>query len=90
MINKQTINSIKNTLVEVYHPLKIYLFGSYAWGKPTEDSDLDLLIVVQSSSKPLYERPVKGYLAFRAIPTVTFRRYSESFRRLYHIGFSAI
>ena len=24
------------------HPEKVILFGSYAWGRPTEDSDIDL------------------------------------------------
>ena len=65
MIKKQVINSIKDTLVAVYHPLKIYLFGSYAWGSPTKDSDLDLLIVVSRSRKQSYERPIKGYHALR-------------------------
>lgn len=65
MIKKQVINSIKNTLVDVYDPLQIYLFGSYAWGTPTNDSDLDLLIVVSRSKKQSYERAVKGYHALR-------------------------
>ena len=65
MIEKKTINTIKKTLVEVYRPLKIYLFGSYAWGNPTEESDLDLLIVVSRSTKQSYERAVKGYRALR-------------------------
>ena len=65
MIKKQTINIIKDTLVAVYNPLKIYLFGSHAWGTPTEDSDLDLLIIVSKSTKKSYERAVKGYHALR-------------------------
>ena len=27
---------------------KIYLFGSYAYGKPTEDSDIDLCVVINN------------------------------------------
>jgi predicted nucleotidyltransferase len=27
------------------HPEKVILFGSYAWGQPTEDSDIDLYVV---------------------------------------------
>ncbi len=49
--------------MDVYHPLEIYLFGSYAWGHPTEDSDLDLLVVVETSNQKRYERPVDGLLA---------------------------
>ncbi len=40
------MEDVKNRLVRAYNPLTIYLFGSYAWGTPTEDSDLDLVIVV--------------------------------------------
>jgi uncharacterized protein len=71
MIKKKDINFVKDTLVEVYHPLKIYLFGSYAWGTPTKDSDLDLIVIISKSKKQVYERPVKGYHALRdlTIPT---------------------
>jgi predicted nucleotidyltransferase len=63
MIEKKTINEVVQRLVDVYHPLEIYLFGSYAWGHPTEDSDLDLLVVVETSNQKRYERPVDGLLA---------------------------
>ena len=63
MIEKQIINEVVRRLIEVYHPLEIYLFGSYAWGKPTEDSDLDLLVVVDTSTQKRYERPVAGLLS---------------------------
>ena len=65
MIKKQAINAIKLKLISVYRPLKIYLFGSYAWGTPNEESDLDLLIIVSRSTKESYERAVKGYHALR-------------------------
>lgn len=63
MIEHKTINEVVRRLVDVYHPVEIYLFGSYAWGHPTDDSDLDLLVVVESSGKKSYERPVAGLLA---------------------------
>lgn len=28
-----------------YQPQKIIVFGSYAWGRPTKDSDIDLFII---------------------------------------------
>ena len=61
MISKEKIEEVKKRLVEVYNPLAIYIFGSYAWGNPTEDSDLDLLVVVDSSDEKSYKRPVKGH-----------------------------
>ncbi len=36
-------------LVEEFQPEQVWLFGSYAWGEPTEDSDLDLFVVVPDS-----------------------------------------
>ncbi|HBJ88247.1 MAG: nucleotidyltransferase domain-containing protein [Prosthecobacter sp.] len=41
-------------LVEEFQPEQVWLFGSYAWGEPTEDSDLDLVVVVKESD----ERPL--------------------------------
>ena len=39
------INKIKHILINKYKPEKIILFGSYAWGKPNRDSDLDFLVI---------------------------------------------
>jgi predicted nucleotidyltransferase len=63
MIENKTISEVVRRLVEVYHPIEIYLFGSYAWGTPTDDSDLDLLVVVETSNQKRYERPINGLLA---------------------------
>lgn len=63
MIEKKIINEVVHRLVDVYHPEEIYLFGSYAWGHPTEDSDLDLLVIVENSEEKIYARPVAGLLA---------------------------
>jgi len=67
MIKKEIIEEVKNRLVKTYNPVAIYLFGSYAWGTPTEDSDLDLLIVVDKSDEKSYERPRPGYKALRGL-----------------------
>lgn len=55
-ITPEIIEEIKNRLVKAYNPLEIYLFGSHAWGMPTEDSDLDLLIVVEHSDLKRHQR----------------------------------
>lgn len=36
------------------------MFGSYAWGEPNPDSDMDFLVVVKSSGEKSYRRPLKG------------------------------
>ena len=63
MINEKLLQEIIRRLVNVYNPLKIYLFGSYAWGSPTQDSDIDLLIVVEHSDEKNYKRSIPGSLS---------------------------
>lgn len=63
----EIIEEVKRRLVEVYDPIAIYIFGSYAWGSPTEESDLDLLVVVDNSDEKSYKRPVVGYRALRGL-----------------------
>ena len=41
----QALEEVKNRLINKFKPQAIILFGSYAWGQPNEDSDLDLLII---------------------------------------------
>ena len=67
MKNKAIIEEVKKRLIEAYNPVAIYLFGSYAWGSPTEESDLDLLIVVDESDEKSYKRPIVGYRALRGL-----------------------
>lgn len=42
----ERIKSIAKQIGEQFNPEKVVLFGSYAWGTPTEDSDLDLLVIM--------------------------------------------
>jgi predicted nucleotidyltransferase len=63
VIEKSVINEVTKRLVKVYNPIAIYIFGSYSWGTPTPDSDLDLLIVIDKSEEKNYTRPVAGHKA---------------------------
>ena len=42
-------------LVEQFHPERVILFGSYAYGEPTADSDVDLLVVKDNERSPASE-----------------------------------
>lgn len=53
--HEKDIEIIKDQIVKEFAPEKIILFGSYAWGKPTDDSDIDLLII-QNSAQPRSQR----------------------------------
>jgi len=58
MIGSDKIADIVTKIVSGYNPDKIILFGSYANGKPTEDSDLDLMII-KATDLPRPQRTVQ-------------------------------
>ena len=45
MISQQAIQAGAMRIAEQFKPQKIILFGSYAYGKPNEDSDVDLMVL---------------------------------------------
>jgi predicted nucleotidyltransferase len=46
MVERAKIRSFCNAVAKQFRPEKIILFGSYAYGKPADDSDVDLLVVM--------------------------------------------
>jgi len=60
MISDNVIKEITQKLVLAYKPITIYLFGSYAWGKPDTGSDIDLLVVVDKSDQKPQNRSELG------------------------------
>lgn len=51
-IDKKLISSIANKIVECFSPERIILFGSVAKGSVTKDSDIDLLVIMNSRQRP--------------------------------------
>lgn len=45
MIIQDKIRELSQKIVQAYQPEKIILFGSYAWGEPGPDSDVDLFVI---------------------------------------------
>lgn len=48
---RELILKIVNQIKMEYKPERIILYGSYAYGKPTRDSDIDLFIVKETDKK---------------------------------------
>jgi len=48
---QEIIQDILEKLLAGYVPQKVILFGSYAYGNPRPDSDIDLLIVKETSER---------------------------------------
>ncbi len=52
LVTRAQIRAVVERIVETAHPDKVILFGSYAYGKPTIDSDVDFLVVMESDERP--------------------------------------
>ena len=46
MIDRRQIRKFSDAVAREFRPEKIILFGSYAYGTPTENSDVDLLVIM--------------------------------------------
>ena len=58
---------IVQRLVAEFAPQEIWLFGSYAWGKPDSGSDLDLLVIVDESEQSPVQRAVRAQRCLRGL-----------------------
>jgi uncharacterized protein len=70
-LSTELLDQITQRLVSSLKPEQIILFGSYAYGEPNEDSDIDLLVIVSQSDEPRYRRARKAYKSLRGISTPT-------------------
>ena len=53
MVSRRAIKRFSDEIARRFKPEQIILFGSHAYGKPTPDSDVDLLVVMPCKRRPL-------------------------------------
>ena len=53
MVDAQRIQQVSDEIVRRFRPERIILFGSYAYGTPTETSDVDLLVVMPADGRDI-------------------------------------
>lgn len=61
------VQSIARRIADEFHPEKIFLFGSRAWGNPEEGSDIDLFIILKQSEDPPHRRAQAVYRCLRGV-----------------------
>ncbi len=47
-VTEDLLAQMVQKIVDVFHPEKVILFGSHAWGTPKQDSDVDILVIMES------------------------------------------
>lgn len=82
----KTIRSIAKHIAQRFDPEQIILFGSHAYGKPTAESDVDLLVVMDTPGDEmeaiLQFSPSLPILSFNVDVIVRSRRTLERRKRL--------
>jgi predicted nucleotidyltransferase len=48
-VTPELLADITQRIVDAFHPYKVILFGSYAYGTPHKESDLDLFVLMDSA-----------------------------------------
>jgi predicted nucleotidyltransferase len=76
------LKNIVDKIINNFNPVKIILFGSYAYGHPTVDSDMDIMIVMDTDEKP-HKRAVsvRKVLKGIGIPKDIIVKTPEEFER---------
>ena len=47
------LDEIVGKIANAFNPEKIIIFGSYAYGRPTEKSDIDILVIMESTKREI-------------------------------------
>ena len=66
----EKIEELKEQFISQLKPLKIYLFGSFANGTYTEESDFAFYIIVSDEVKELKDLTTQAYRSIRKIKNV--------------------
>ncbi len=86
-VTSKKIRTVVRKLVDSFDPEKVILFGSYAYGQPTIDSDVDLLVIMESNERPAARASrVIGALRGKTFPLDVLVRTPEELERRLAIG----
>ena len=65
MYNNEEIRQFVDLVAEVADPDKIILFGSYAYGIPTDKSDIDLLVIKNGKDFSIDDETELAFAVFK-------------------------
>lgn len=84
MVDRTQISKYAKRIGREFRPQRVILFGSYAYGEPTEDSDVDVLVVMDHRKARNIDQAIEIDLRLdRSFPMdLIVRRPGEVRRRL--------
>lgn len=90
MVAMRQIREVGQRIGKRFHPQRVILFGSYAYGRPTEDSDVDLLIVMPGQGSTV-DQSVEISMAIRpSFPVDLLVRTPEKLQERLDMGDSFV
>ena len=66
-LDENLLQTATQQLVAEFQPEQIWLFGSHAWGTPTEDSDVDFCVIVSDSDEKSIRRAQRAHRCLRGL-----------------------
>lgn len=83
----EAIQQVVDTIREGYKPERIILFGSWVWGKPDVESDLDVLVIKESQKSEVERiREVSRLVQPRPLPLDILVKTPEEVRERLAFG----
>ena len=67
-VTRAQIKEVAERIAKKYKPERIILFGSYAWGTPGPDSDVDLFVIKDTENTRQTAREIDGSIRPRPFP----------------------
>jgi len=67
-LENDLLETVRQRLVTEFQPEQIWLFGSHAWGMPTDNSDIDLMVILAQSDERPIRRDQRAQLCLGRLP----------------------
>lgn len=78
---REKIEEVSQNIAKEFSPQKIILFGSYAWGKPSRNSDVDFLVIKDTNNSRELARKIDGFIFPRPFPVDVLVYTSNQLKR---------
>jgi len=86
MISRDEIQQFVDSVVREFRPTKVILFGSHAYGQPTADSDVDLMLIMPYRSSSAQAAAKVRLACPRSFPMDLLVRTPAEIRRRLQLG----
>ena len=86
MVAMSSIKELADQIAERFDPERIVLFGSYAYGNPGPDSDVDLLVIMHFEGKSFWKSLEIANLVNPSFSVDLLTRRPEDAEQRYALG----